>query len=85
MRQNYMGLDTAILARIQFGHTFAHQIEGGRVVEEARYFSSVKNPEFRIIDRRLQALRKAGKIAYDRKKGWQLVPATLSASQQQEG
>lgn len=70
VKNDYSRLDAAILERIQAGHTFASQIEGGDAATEARKFASAKMPEFRIIDRRLQALRKAGLIAYSHKLGW---------------
>lgn len=70
MKNDYSQLDAAILERIQNGHTFASQIEGGEAAAEARKFASAKMPEFRVIDRRLQAMRKTGLIAYSHKLGW---------------
>jgi hypothetical protein len=73
VKHDYSALDAAILARINRGHTFASDIEGGLVWQEARSFTSQNTPMFRIIDRRLQALRKAGRIAYSHKTGWAIV------------
>lgn len=70
----YHTLDREIIARIQDGHATASQIEGGAAGEEALNLQrELHSPSFRIIDRRLQALRKAGKITYDRRAGWALV------------
>ena len=72
MKNDYTALDAAILERIKQGHTFASQIEGGAAAKEAGPFTTARMPEFRVIDRRLQALRKAGRIAYSHKAGWGL-------------
>lgn len=70
---DYKALDEAILQRIREGHSRASAIEGGDAEAEARKLSSAKVPEYRIIDRRLQALRKAGRIAYEKTGGWSVV------------
>ena len=44
-----------------------------RLRELARPFVSPSGAEDRIIDRRLQALRKAGRIHYGTRTGWRLI------------
>lgn len=74
-KPDYTKLDAAILARLAIGPKFLMTLEGGDVRKEAmalaekgsrmKYASS-------FIDMRLQALRKAGSIAYNSKTGWAL-------------
>lgn len=70
-------LDAAILERLADGPLPFHALMARRVSEIA---NSLAKPDrhgattgWRVIDRRLQALRKAGKITHDRKTGWRLA------------
>lgn len=69
MKKDFTKLDEMILAHIQGGRRFAHALE----TIELRQLCRTINPDaavFRMIDGRLQAMRRAGKIAYDHKTGW---------------
>ena len=81
MKQDYTGLDAAILARIQESQPILFSsLLMGAVWDEAMAFESIQTharncidfkPAWRFVDARLQALRKAGKIRYQRKpEGW---------------
>lgn len=70
----YADLDKAILDRLDGGgdwplhFLFAHEVRR----ECERLAKATGRESFRVMDGRLQALRKAGKIAYDTKTGWSL-------------
>lgn len=70
----YDELDKLIIARLSgaqswpFNFLFAHEVR----VECERIAKATGREPFRVADGRLQALLKAGKIAYDTKKGWSL-------------
>lgn len=82
----YGALDAAILAALAVKSLhFAHLMGDRQVKKEAdaatkptgsKYGRTLPNgprePD-RTLDRRLQALRRAGKIAFDSKKGWLLA------------
>lgn len=71
---NYELLDSLILKRLISGYRFLIGIGGGAVRDECeRIADATGRDAFRIRDGRLQALRKAGKIAYTPKAGWALV------------
>lgn len=72
MTNDYSQLDQGLLARIGSGKvTFAGLVEA--FLAEAKVFCAGPRDEpRRVIDRRLQALRKQGKIGYDTKVGWRL-------------
>ena len=71
----YQALDEAIVLQISVlkAATFT-QINGGEPRKIADSLATKDRhgwPEgWRLIDRRLQALRKAGRITYSRKEGW---------------
>ncbi len=71
---DYTDIDGMIVRKIQRGaRTFA-AIDGGEVYNEAnRLHELTGSPAFRIIDRRLQALRKKGVIQYTTSEKWQAV------------
>lgn len=73
--KDYSTLDTEILSLLAGGaKTFATMI--GRLEASAKPFCDPARPEpFRVVDRRLQALRKKHLIAYSTKGGWSLVTA----------
>ena len=78
MAHDYINLDTAILAFVaEKPATFQGLAYRVALYSEA-LAESDPAPAWRIVDRRLQALRKAGKIRYQRKpEGWVLVEASL--------
>lgn len=74
MTTDYSLFDNALLAHIHAGKAHFHQITSGHVMVLADKLAGKDkrgDPQgWRLIDRRLQALRKAGKLVYDRKSGW---------------
>lgn len=69
----YAALDAAILSAISAApQTFAGLLASS-VGDEARKHGTCKRPEFRVLDARLQALRKAGKIQPSSRRVWVLV------------
>lgn len=69
-KNDYTELDKAILSKISDGQVTFPGICNA-VELQTRPFVSFTSPGWRIVDRRLQALRKAGKIKYQRKpEGW---------------
>lgn len=72
---NWNEIDTPILAKIhdQPGASFGEIY--GNVPSAALEQAATTDPDrqWRVVDRRLQALRKQGKIAYVKGKGWQEV------------
>lgn len=66
----YERLDATIIAAISEGRS---PLYAKTVNAEADKLASVSGREgFRIIDGRLQALRKAGRIGHDSKLGWRI-------------
>ena len=76
---SYTTFDAMLLDLIRNGKTRMAQLELHQpLLELAKPFCIAKPgshqpPEWRIIDRRLQALRKAGKIKYSSAAGWRIV------------
>ena len=82
MKHDYTKLDSLMLARIAIQppvkftvlcHNRAVSAESARIADEGNAGKPARlhTPQWRIVDRRLQALRKAGRIAYQRKpEGW---------------
>lgn len=71
----YAEFDAELLRLINAGKNRMMLLEENRpLLEMAKHFTEGKStiPEWRIIDRRLQALRKAGKISHDGKV-WRLL------------
>ena len=71
---NYEFLDSLILERAAM--CWPYSLMTGAVRDECERIVDVEQPgreSFRILDGRLQALRKAGKIAFTSKAGWALV------------
>ena len=68
----YDDLDAAILRNLdRFGHATLMFVSGRDARAEADRLAKATGREaFRIIDGRLQALRKRGVIKFDRKHGW---------------
>lgn len=78
----YLKLDELILERIRTGFTTFALIFAGEVKDEVKRLAGLLNEgqpkrdqveEDRLVDRRLQALRKKRDITYDRKTGWSLA------------
>lgn len=63
-------LDALIVMSIEHGNAEFHRICGGAVRVEAEQHS--RTDAWRVVDRRLQALRKKGVIRFD-KKAWSVV------------
>lgn len=74
----YVDLDSAILTAIAGGIPTFHRITA-RVAHIAKPFGKGDHDTFRVVDRRLQALRKSGLIVFE-KKGW-LMAGSLRAPQ----
>lgn len=70
IKPDYTDLDKAIMVAIETGHHTFLEIHAARVCRD----ESGQMRHFRMIDRRLQALRRAGKIAYTGAQGWRLMP-----------
>lgn len=76
-KTDYSRLDAAILARIGAGKNTFTLIDGGEVYPEAkRLHQETGRMAFRIIDGRLQALKRKGAIVYGACTGWELTEAT---------
>ena len=70
----YKKLDEALIDSIKSGKNLLHRIQSVAVLREANSLALLQRAEgWRIIDRRLQALRKANKIVYSSKTGWTVV------------
>ena len=72
MPNDYTELDAAIVASIKAGASRFMEINGELVARAAAKFENDKTPAWRFVDRRMQALRKAGKIKLGRL-GWRVV------------
>lgn len=73
VKVDYTDLDEMIKARITGGKNTFILIGGGEVYTEAKRLSKTTSGEAsRIIDRRLQAMRKRGEIKYTTKEKWTL-------------
>lgn len=70
----YEHLDFLIQQRIRQGYQNFFNINAGEVAQEAKVLSGGYD-SWRLIDRRLQAMRKKGVIRYTRANGWQIVGA----------
>jgi len=65
MKKDYSALDALILERIRSSNCTLSTLElETPIIVAANAFSNYKRPIFRIIDSRLQALRKQEKISY---------------------
>lgn len=73
---DYTIFDKALTECIRRGATQFYELNSGPLLKQAM---ALAKPDrrgdrdgWRVIDRRLQALRKAGKLTYDRKAGWRV-------------
>jgi len=78
MKTDYTALDAALLARIKQKPANFTELQFGDVQKAAEALLDPGKPWFfratgGYIGRRLQALRKAGKIVYNTKTGWSIV------------
>lgn len=80
----YATLDAHIIVRLTLGPQHFHQLASGMIHDECQRIADLepkpRRPfatrvtSDRILDRRLQALRRAGKITYvDQARGWSLT------------
>lgn len=70
-KTDYSVIDGLIIQKISKGANTFMKIDNGDVYREAhRLQDETKSPAFRIIDRRLQSLRKRGLISYTTKDKW---------------
>lgn len=73
LKADYSYLDMMIQQRIAAGANTHRQIDGGEVYKQARWLSEATGREaFRIIDGRLQAMRKKGLIKYSTAEKWNI-------------
>lgn len=73
MKKDYTEFDAALLAHIKAGKNKAMNLEyQGDIIRLAAPHASTSSPVFRVVDRRLQALRRAGKIRFNGKH-WELT------------
>jgi hypothetical protein len=68
-KPDYQEFDCALLAQIQAGCNAMMRLEYSPELQKlaAPHQDGGRTPVFRVIDRRLQALRKAGKVRWDGK------------------
>ena len=65
-KPDYTNFDAMLLNLIRTGKNRMMLLEQDReLIKAAKPFCAAGQPEFRVIDRRLQALRKAGKINHN--------------------
>lgn len=74
-RIDYSALDAAILECIKAGATEFSAINDGPVLlaAQALVIDEDQKPGWRFVDARLQALRKAGRLTFNRRDGWALA------------
>ena len=73
-RPDYTEFDAELVRLIGSGNrVFSALCSNTKLLELARPFVSPSGEEDRLIDRRLQALRKAGRIHYGTRTGWRLI------------
>jgi hypothetical protein len=71
---DYSKMDDLIIEKIKSGAKNFASIDGGKVYDEAKAIAMENGGDsWRVIDRRLQALRKKGLIQYTTKEKWRLV------------
>lgn len=70
---DYTKMDQLIIEKIKDGANTFSKIDGGSVYDEAKSIEMATGGDsFRVIDRRLQALRKRGVIEYTTKEKWRV-------------
>lgn len=69
---DYTALDAEILAQISQQNRYFAGLLACLELSAKAFCLSAKDEPFRVIDRRLQALKQKGKIGFDGKNGWRL-------------
>lgn len=76
MSTDYAIFDNALLSAIRAGAVHFYQLNTGVILQWANEVAARDRrgdlPGWRLIDRRLQALRKRGVLTFDRKAGWRV-------------
>lgn len=74
----YQDLDASLISAISSGHSEFHRIMRDPSVKDCvkTLVDQMGGDDFRYVDRRLQAVRKTGRIAYSRADGWGLTSST---------
>jgi hypothetical protein len=72
---DYANLDAAIVGAIKGGAIRLSTIQVPSVMTAAKAHATPVAPEWRIVDRRLQAMRKKGVLTYSSGAGWQVAAA----------
>jgi hypothetical protein len=67
---DYTEFDAQVLARIRAGVNSFVGLQASDLRKQAEALVGNKDDAWRLIDRRLQALRKKGLVVYERKTGW---------------
>lgn len=72
-KPDYTAFDAELLSQINAGNSRTGLLcDQKRLMNLAKPFCTNDSPEWRIVDRRLQALRKKGKIRFDGAK-WEAI------------
>lgn len=74
---DYSALDAALLASLRSGKKRFSALTADGAGAIARALDPAldeKGESFRLVDRRLQALRRAGRCSYITKTGWSIAP-----------
>lgn len=74
--RDYTGFDKKMIALIQEGKNTAAALTGA-LDAEAKLLMNQPREEFRVVDRRLQALRKKGVITWERRGAFVVWSANL--------
>lgn len=77
-KKDYTKLDAAILEQLLAGNKKFVGLSV-RLEAIATPFASEKAEPWRVIDRRLQALRKTGLVSYSRVEGWAVTSPEMSS------
>ena len=68
--KDYSKLDKAVLTAIKNGRNTFASINNGKIAAMCDELRTHRSDGFRVLDRRLQALKNAGKISYTNHGGW---------------
>ena len=71
-KKNYSDFDKRTLSLISGGKSNFSQLVAKLETEAKQFCDKPSDEPFRAVDRRLQALRKSGKIGYHTKHGWEI-------------
>jgi len=72
---DYSLLDAEIVVEIGRGNRTFNGLQAKLEGSAKAFCKTPKDEPFRVIDRRLQALRKKGKVGFDSKLGWRMRAA----------